>query len=271
MGVVYKQFPIESRVIDLEAGIFEITISTEEKDRQGDIVRATGGQLANYLRNPVVLPRHSYNEWPIARTLSIEVLPGRGLKSQFQFPEWKVYEEADIARRLFAGKFINAASIGFMPLESIPLEKDRPWGPQDFVSWELLEWSLVTVPANAGALAARSLGRSPVAGASGLVMQILALEEYLEKRGRVLSASNERKLREAAENITAVLSQLGEEDPEQESLPDPAAKTQSDPGEGSPVTETPEPPESTTDPTSNDLDEGVLASLSNLFDILTGA
>lgn len=220
---IFKEFSVETKAIDLEAGIFEIIISTEEIDRQGDIVRATGAQLTNYLRNPVVLLGHDYHDFPIGRTLAIEVMPGRGLKARFQFPEWGMYDKADTTRKLFAAGFINAASIGFMPLESLPLEKDRPWGPQDYVSWEMLEWSLVTVPANASALRL-SFGKSPVESARGLVIQLLTIESYLEKRGRVLSAANERKLRDAAEAITSVLAQLENSEPEEESLEELAAK-----------------------------------------------
>ena len=320
--IIRKTFAIETKAIDEEAGIFEIMISTEEQDRQDDIVRATGAKLDNYLRNPVVLYGHDYSDFPIARSLSLEIMPGRGIKSTFQFPAWGTYEKADIARKLYAAKFLNAASIGFQPITAIPLNEDRYWGPQDYVEWELYEWSLVTVPANQSALRL-SLGRSPVQNASGLINQIMAVDEYLEKRGRVLSASNEAKLRQAADNITAVLAQLESDDTQEESLEEMARKDQpegtvtvkrlcskctkriemsatlalelkqsgkeplcqdclikSDPGMGegtpAPVTE-PVEPAPDNDPTSNDLDEAhqidaaVLASLTNLFETMTGA
>lgn len=316
--IVRKDFSIETKAIDEEAGIFEIMISTEEKDRQQDIVRATGARIQNYLRNPIVLFGHSYDEFPVAKSLSLEIMPGKGIKSTFQFPAWGTYEKADIARKLYAAKFLNAASIGFQPITSIPLNEDRFWGPQDYVEWELYEWSLVTVPANQSALRL-SLGRSPVQNASGLVMQILALDEYLEKRGRVLSSANERKLREAAENITAVLAQLENDEGQEESLEDLARKDQpegtvmlkrtceqckknefelsatlalelkqsgkdllcqdclikSDPGiaDGSaaPVAEPDKPAPDDVNPTTNDLDEEILASLSELFTQMMGA
>lgn len=314
--LIRKTFPFESKVIDEEAGIFEIIITTEEKDRDRDIVRATGGKIENYLRNPVVLLFHDYADFPVARTLSLEIMPGRGIKATFQFPPWGTYERADIARKLYVAKFLNAASIGFIPEESIPLEKDRPWGPQDFVLWELLEWSLCGVPSNQSALAVRSVGNA--AGMKEYLQRRLdEIIDVVTKRGRVLSAANERKLRDAAANITEVLAQLENDEPQEESLEEMAAKDQpegqvmlkracsqcgtkfeqsatlalelkqsgkealcqdclikSDPGiadgTAAPVTD-PEPNDPSIDPTSNDMDEVVLESLSELFNSMLGA
>lgn len=277
MDPVRKAFSVVSKAIDIEAGIFEAMISTETVDRQGDIVRATGAKLDNFLKNPVVFWAHNTYEPPVARALSVEIIPGDGLKSRFQFPEWGINPDADVIRRLWAGGFLNACSIGFMPIKSKPLgddEEDRWWGPRDFVEWELLEYSIVGVPANQDALrlALRSLS---------------APMPPMQKRGRVLSAANEAKLRQAADNITAVLAQL-ESAPEEDSAPPAQTKTepetdpatnQSDPeaGDGTPapVTE-PEPTEPNTDPTQNDsaeeaVDEEILAALSDLFTTLTGA
>jgi hypothetical protein len=54
---------------------------------------------------------------------------------------------------LVRGKFITAVSVGFLPLEFswAEDEKERPWGI-DYERQELLEISVVPVPANAHAL-----------------------------------------------------------------------------------------------------------------------
>jgi HK97 family phage prohead protease len=240
---IIKAFSVVSKAIDLEAGIFETMISTEAVDRQGDIVRATGARLENYLKNPVVLWAHDYSQPPIAKALGIEILPGSGLKSRFQFSEWNINPQADVVRRLWASGFLNATSIGFIPLKSKALneeDEDYWWGPRDYVEWELLEYSIVPVPANQEALR--------------LAMKSLATKTpFLQKRGRVLSAANEKKLKDAAAAITDVLSQLGEEEED----PDKQLPAQAD-------TE-PSNVESNTDPTSNDVDEAVLEKIGNLF------
>lgn len=244
MDKVVKAFSVVSKTIDLDAGIFEAMISTEAVDRQGDIVRATGAQLENYLKNPVVLWAHDYAQPPVAKALSIEIMPGSGLKATFQFPEWNMNPHADVVRRMWAGGFLNATSIGFMPLKSKPIDgtkdEDVWWVPQEYTSWELLEFSIVPVPANQEALRLALTSLVPTT-----------------KRGRVLSSANEKKLKEAADLITDVLSQLGESEPEEESLP---AKAD---------TEAPE-SESNTDPTSNDTDEELVKAFENLINILSG-
>jgi HK97 family phage prohead protease len=151
---IRKAFSVVSKAVDLDAGIFEAMISTEAVDRHGDIVRATGARLENYLKNPVVLWAHDLDAPPIAKALSIEVLPGEGLKATFQFPNWGVSEQADVVRRLWAGGFLNATSVRFTPIKWKPLEGDENdwWGPREYVEWELLEFSIVPVPANQEAL-----------------------------------------------------------------------------------------------------------------------
>lgn len=236
MDTVFKAFSVVSKTVDLDLGIFEGMISTEAVDRQGDIVRATGARLENYLLNPVVLWAHNYSELPVARAISIEIIAGVGLKARFQFPEWGTSAKADEVRRLWAAGFLNATSIGFNPVSSKPLDPKQMWGAQDYVEWELLEFSIVPVPANQEALR--------------LAMKTLSTP--IEKRGRVLSAGNEKKIRQASEYLQEVLDQLQEE---------------ADPGE-----ETPDKQNGKAEPTIDDdteqRSEAIAESLSNLFDVL---
>ena len=234
--IIRKAFPIESKAVDEAEGIFEIMITTEDQDRQGDFVRAAGGKIESYLRNPIVLFGHSYSDLPVARTLSLEIIPGRGIKAQFQFPPAGTYDKADVIHSLFAEKFINAASIGFIPVTAIPLDSKYPLGAQDYIEWELLEWSLVSVPANQDALR----------------LALDNIEDTLTKRGRVLSAGNEKKLKEAADAINQVLSQLEDADPE----PDESINTEH--GE-----------ESNIDPTLNkEISPELLSKIETLLDTL---
>lgn len=224
MEKVTKFYSVMTKALDIEAGIFEAMISTESVDRQGDIVRATGGKLENYLKNPVVLWAHDYSKPPVARALSVEIIPGAGIKATFQFPEWGINPDADVVRRLWAAGFLNATSIGFIPLDAKPIsgKADDWWSPQEYVSWELLEFSIVPVPANQEALrlAAKSL------------------QEQIVKSGRTLSAANEKKIRSAVETLNDVLAVLDEQEPVNNSQ-EPAANA---------VPETPPP---TTEQTTN--------------------
>lgn len=59
---------------------------------------------------------------------------------------WADTENAQLAKQLYDGGFLKTSSIGFIPLQRD--ESDR----SIITKWELLEWSLVAVPCNPGAL-----------------------------------------------------------------------------------------------------------------------
>lgn len=157
-------FGLETRVkqLDISANAYEVRITTEAADRDGDIVVAAGGVIEPYLKNPVVLYGHNYRAQPVARTLSLTIEPGAGIVAQFEFPPFGTSAQADEVHGLWRAGFLNAASIGFMPLTWVNLETDHDtwFPPRKFTEWELFEWSIVTVPANREALrrAVKGLG-----------------------------------------------------------------------------------------------------------------
>jgi len=193
---VFKQFPSRTKAIDEERGIFEAVITTESPDRSGDIVRAGGAVLDNFRKNPVVLWAHQYDQPPVAKAISLTVLPGQGIRSQYQFPARGLYPQADIVRNLVGNGFLNGVSIGFTPLVSEDIPGGDVWNPsQDYKSWELLEYSIVPVPANSQALTQAM--------------------KALTKSGRALSASNEAKIQEAISLLSDVLKSVDAADQEE--------------------------------------------------------
>lgn len=219
MTMIRKTFPFQRKTIDAEAGIYEAIISTEEVDRDGDVVRAAGADLTQYLLNPVVLAGHDYRNLDsvVGKALEVTVVSGQGIKARFQFAPAEVNPKAELVRRLWASEFVNATSIGFIPKEAKPRENGNGY---EFTSWELLEFSVVSVPSNQSALALRTLGELNIAETRAVNERALdLLREYfeldvsaaLEKRGRVLSAANEQKLKGARDALNEVLAQLEQE------------------------------------------------------------
>jgi HK97 family phage prohead protease len=102
----------------------------------------------------------AHDDWspPIGRGVNVRTENGV-LKSAVEFAPRDAYPLADTVYQLIKGKFINAASVGFVPIKYQFVEgPDRPWGI-DFIEQELLEWSVVSIPANPDCLVgARSLG-----------------------------------------------------------------------------------------------------------------
>jgi hypothetical protein len=152
--IIRKTFAVERKTIDAEAGIFEAMISTEEVDRDGDVLRADGAELGNYMRNPVVLFGHRYNDVDavVGKALEVTAVPGQGIRARFQFAGGDVNPKAETVRRLWAGEFLNATSVGFIPKQVGERGNDSERRGQDFKRWELLEFSIVPVPSNQSAL-----------------------------------------------------------------------------------------------------------------------
>jgi hypothetical protein len=221
----YKTFTVESKAVDEEQGIYEAMVSTESVDRDGDILLAEGCDITNYLKNPLVLWGHNY--WTpdavVARTLEVSKIAGRGVKLVFQFVERGINATADLVHDLWAGGYLRAMSVGFIPKvsESRPEAGDGGYmrGGYIYRVWELLEGSIVTIPANQDALRLAFEAMQ----AKGYGEQELKQVFFEQKRGRVLSAANEKSIRTAVALLQEVLGSLGEE-PEQDSFDPENAK-----------------------------------------------
>ena len=132
---------------------FVFTISTGDVDRQNDTIAVGGWDLAAYRKSPVVLFGHDYSSPPVAKATAIGVRDNK-LVATIEFPEPGVYARSDELRRLVESGFLNATSVGFRP---ITWKFNDQRGGCDFLTQELLEFSLVSVPANSAALIGRDL------------------------------------------------------------------------------------------------------------------
>lgn len=156
--MIRKQFDI--KIIEQKEDGGRILISTNVVDRDGDRVFPDGMIIDNYIKNPVVQWAHNYRDpWAtIGRTVSLRLSDdGSGIEAEFELrPPANEHDPQNIIRLLWRGGWIRAASIGFDPVVAEHNEHDG----LDYVRWELLEWSLVPIPANQEALrlAVKGLG-----------------------------------------------------------------------------------------------------------------
>ena len=157
--VLRKHFVAEA-VCDFGAPtdrILAFTVATNVIDRHGDRVEPEGFDLAAYRANPVVLFAHDARQPPIARTTDIRV-EGNRLKARAQFMEASMDRFrggfADSVYQMLRGGFLQATSVGFRPLafERLPDEEGRLGEGIAFTKQDLLEFSIVPVPANPEAL-----------------------------------------------------------------------------------------------------------------------
>tara|TARA_Y100000592_G_scaffold22271_2_gene34564 strand:- start:23875 stop:24783 length:909 start_codon:yes stop_codon:yes gene_type:complete len=142
-----------------EREIVSFVASTASPDRYGDVINQRGWSLAKFQRNPVILLNHNANQLPIGRG-DVEIVDGK-LMVDVEFDMGDPVA-AEVARKTKAG-FMSAVSVGFNAIESTPrssLSKDNPYYAKSgyfFDKAELLEISIVTIPANGEAVAAKSL------------------------------------------------------------------------------------------------------------------
>jgi HK97 family phage prohead protease len=138
-----------------------LAISSAAVDRDGDTIAVDGWDLKQYRKNPVVLFGHRYfsNEAPVVGRSLSEFVDKKKLKSLMEFTPQGMVPLADMLYGLYAEGYMNAASVGFVPKKwTFPEDEKRPFGI-DFTEQELIEYSLVPVPANQEALVeARSKG-----------------------------------------------------------------------------------------------------------------
>lgn len=133
------------------------TISTPTPDRHDDIVYPMGGDFKNYEANPLVLYAHNKRALPIGKGSNL-VKTDEAVTMDKTFATRDEYDFADTVYQLLLGGFLNACSIGFLPIKWAWNEARSYWA-RDFLEWELLESSVCTVPANPEALQeAKQLG-----------------------------------------------------------------------------------------------------------------
>lgn len=216
---------------DLGDRSVQFTISKEVVDRDGDILRASGVDFTNYMKNPVFLSFHNSREFPLGKVTKFWV-EGNSVKAIVYFPPIEelstnpeqASEKAklvDFTYHCYKTGMLNAVSVGFIPLEWVETENGF-----DIQKWELLEFSAVAVPANQDAIAeaVKSFG-----------LDESVIKDFLttEKSGRKISAQTreilnkikacgdelekcQKTIKACGEELRKALAELDDDKPEEE-------------------------------------------------------
>ena len=160
------------------------TITTDVRDRDGDIVDPAGIMVENYKNNAVMQWAHKYDDLPVGKSVEMWAQPikvmkagkevtQQGVKAAVEFQPDDNYHESfsglrgSMVRRMYMTGFLNAVSIGFDPYNWNEIEEkdeERQESPMNdlfgngthFTKWDLLEFSAVPVPANPQAVIDRA-------------------------------------------------------------------------------------------------------------------
>lgn len=186
--------------------VLGIVGSTGVIDRYGESVNPMGWKLENYMKDPVILYGHDYSSFPVGKALKVYIEDNK-LKFDIQFADT---DEGIKTFNLIKGGFLNTTSVGFIPMK---------WGvsgqdPYTIMEQELLELSVVPVPANPEALIQNSLDPLVVAFKKlGSLMDKMKNEhqkevDKKEADEKAKKEAEEKAKKEADEKIQKELSDL---------------------------------------------------------------
>jgi hypothetical protein len=154
-SALYKDFVTEIEKSDEAKNTFNFIISSETQDRYGDVVELDGWDFENFFKSGPgpVLFAHRSGDLPVGTSPKIWAEDGL-LKAQVDFVSRDIFPMAGVVRDMVAERVLKSASVGFMPLE---WTFDEEIGGFRFKRQELLEFSIVPIPANPDAVITNGL------------------------------------------------------------------------------------------------------------------
>lgn len=140
---------------------FEFLASDETPDSYGDVVRVEGWELKRYRKNPIVLFGHR-SDTPIGYSPKTAVDEARNaLVSRIKLADEGTSDFIDTLYKLMKQRIVRAVSVGFRATKDVEVIRDKEGNFQglEFNGQELLEISVVSIPANPNSLSlAKSWG-----------------------------------------------------------------------------------------------------------------
>jgi len=136
----------------------EYVLSDETPDRMGDVIESAGWDLREFKKNPIALFGHR-SDFPIGRWRNVGVnKETKQLRGHLELAPKGASPRIDEIRALVEAGILRAVSVGFKAVDHVPINPKDPWSGSRYSKQELVECSLVAVPANPNALSvARSL------------------------------------------------------------------------------------------------------------------
>jgi HK97 family phage prohead protease len=187
---------------------FEYVLSDETPDRYGDILMVSGWDITNFKKNPIALFGHR-SDFPIGLWGNLRV-ENKQLRGNLQLAPKGTSPRIDELRKLVEAGILKAVSVGFVPINSKPRGKDV--NGTIYTKHELIETSLVSIPANPNALqVVKQLNISPdvqrlVFDKRGIVekpTRLLLEEGYRQGRERL-----DAKLQRACQALNEACAEL---------------------------------------------------------------
>jgi HK97 family phage prohead protease len=149
MTIMRKVAPIQ--VSETAANRSKFVAATSQLARDGHVLEPAGMDVDNFLRSGTIFFDHNPQQ-PVARPVSAALNADGNLEIEVEWPPEGVSARADEVRGLVKAGVLRAGSVGFDPVEFEPLNPKKPGGGLHITRSELLEFSIVGVPADTGAV-----------------------------------------------------------------------------------------------------------------------
>lgn len=189
----------------------EFVMSDATVDRMGDVIEPNGWRLANFKRNPVALFNHD-SDTPIGEWKNVRV-EGGALRGELVFGPVGACPTTDKLRAFIEAGMMRAVSVGFAPVDAEPIAGSARGGLR-YKAAELLECSLVSVPANPNAVRlAKSLNLSDDAqrlifGKSADEIDAIARREASGEPAATEPSSRKKKMASLSERVVGAQNEL---------------------------------------------------------------
>ncbi len=125
--------------------------ATSQLARDGHVLEPTGMDVSSFLRVGTILFDHD-PKIPVGVPVAAEINRAGDLEVEIEWAPEGVSAKADEIRGLVKAGILRAGSVGFDPIDTTPLDPSRPRGGQHITKSDLLELSIVSVPADTGAI-----------------------------------------------------------------------------------------------------------------------
>ena len=129
----------------------EFVLSDETPDRMDDIILASAWQIESFAKNPIALFNHD-RDFIVGTWKNIGVNKDKQLRGHLQLAPKGTSPRIDEIRNLIDADILRGVSVGFRAIDARPRPESKSGGLL-FTKCDLVEVSLVSIPANPNALA----------------------------------------------------------------------------------------------------------------------
>jgi len=171
----------------VKAGRWRLTDATLDRDR--DVILPEGGDVSNYVKNPILLYNHGGSG--IGRLENIALEEGGWYADIMLDPDSVDYNKKNLLARVELGT-LNMVSIRYISRD----REENEFGGYTFKKWELIEVSLVDIPANPNAEKVKSLN-----GEKYFVTNNCSKMKFSELLSKYFGIKEETSVEDAEANI----------------------------------------------------------------------